>query len=107
MTLSLALGIPLDEIGGRVSERSFRTYAAYLSEQPPVADRLDWWCAQLLAAAVNPHRKAGAKAVDPNALMPRRWGRKPRKKYAAKPKTPRQWRDTLANLCRSLGGRVG
>ncbi len=106
MQLSLALGVPLTELRGTLPEADFRVYAAYLSEEPDLASRLDWWGAQLLAAAINPHRKPHARAVDPTTLMPRRWGRKPRKKYAAKPKTPQQWRATLAGLTRSLGGTV-
>lgn len=71
------MGVPVGELKPRLTEREFRTYAAYLSHEPTAADRADWWGAHILTAFVNANRASGQSPVRIADVLPARWGRKP------------------------------
>ena len=63
----------MDFVKETTTEYRFRQWCCYFAREPSAGERLDFWSAQLLAAAVNPHRGKGQSAVRPESLMPRRW----------------------------------
>ena len=95
-------GEPPSKIAAAWSERELRELAAYLAHDPPLEARLDFWAAQLLAAAINPWRKKGSAATSPADLIPDWWGGG----EARGPKSAAEWRELLGGLTARLGGKT-
>jgi hypothetical protein len=68
------MGIPVDELMSRVSERTRREYEVHFACEPPIAERLEWWLSKILAVLINSNMSKDGKPVDPQELIWNRWG---------------------------------
>jgi hypothetical protein len=74
LTLSRELGVVVGELERSLTERELREYAAHLSYDPPLADRLDYWGSQIVAVLLNVNRSKGQAVIEPAKLVPDWWG---------------------------------
>lgn len=98
--LAARTGEPLSTLKAKWTEREFRELAIYLSHEPPLESRIDFWASQLLAAAINPWRKKGSAAVSPKDLIPDWW------KDENAGHSVSEWVDMLRNMTVVMGGKV-